>query len=255
MKGLLTQAFDAIIYKRLKPEQWRFESAIEKGDERLVKMFLKKFPDCTGWKLSPHDCNAIHAAVKARKFELIPLLQQHGVDIDAPDKLGDPPLAWTYKEGEVAKMLALGAKLHDERWQGPTPLMNAAMNAAPVKACDLIDAGTDLSIRDSKGWTALMYASKFHCHWHADYEVNYEQAEVAEYILKKTRVPEDELRACLKLAQEDAAEWGSARQTAELLQAELDKRDMEHRQALIASCNDGTTQRTAVRRPLALRKP
>lgn len=255
MKGLLVKAFDAITYKRLKPEVWRFTNAIEKGDEKLVTMFLQKFPDCAGWKLYPRDCNPIHTAVRAKQFGLIPLLQRHGVDINAPDNDGDPPLALTYKEGEVAKMIGFGAKLHDERWHGPTPLMHATMNASPVKACELIDAGTDLSIRDSRGWTALMYASKFSSHWHPDYEVNYEQTEVARYILQKTRVPEDELRACLALAQEDASEWGSARETAELLEAELAKRDLERQQAQVASCNDGTPQKTAVMKPLKLALP
>lgn len=252
MKGLLKQAFDALAYKRLKPEQWAFEKALEKGDARKVEMFLKKFSACVDWKLYPHDSNAIHAAVRAKKFELIPLLQKHGVDIDAPDKSGDPPLVMAWREGDVAKMVALGAKLHDARWRGPTPLMHATMNACPVQAEELIDAGTDLSIRDGKGWTALMYASKFRSHWHADYEVNYEQAEVADYILKKIRVPEDELRTCLALAREDAAEWGSAQKTAELLEAELEKRDLERQQAQVASCNDGTPQKTAVMKPLKL---
>ncbi|MEZ0261642.1 MAG: ankyrin repeat domain-containing protein [Alphaproteobacteria bacterium] len=251
MKGLLKQAFDAIKYKRLKPEAWAFSAAIDKGDVRKVEMFLKKFPDCISWKLYPHDYTSIHAAARARQFDLIPLLQRHGADIDAPCAEGYPPLLLAQRKGEVAKMVAMGAKLHDARWTGLTPLMQATIYACSLQAEDLIDAGTDLSIRDSKGWTALMYASKFHSHWHADYEVNYEQAEVADYILKKIRVPEDELRTCLALAKEDP-EWGSAQKTAGLLQAELDKREQERQQAHIASCNDGTPQKTVVMKPLKL---
>jgi ankyrin repeat protein len=254
MKGLLKKAFDAVEYKRLKPEHHVFSVAISIGDARKVEMFLKKFPDCVGWKLYPNDYTCIHTAVSANKFDIIPLLQRYGADIDAPCGDGYPPLLLAQREGQVARMVALGAKLHDDRWTGPTPLMQAAVNAAPMQACELIDAGTDLSIRDSRGWTVLMYASKFQSHWHADYEVNYEQTEVAAYILKKTRVPEEELRVCLALAQEDAAEWGSARDTADLLKAELESRAQERQfnQSVVDACTDGTAGKTAVMKPLRL---
>jgi len=248
VKGLLKQAFDAIVYNRLKPDPAAFGAAVAKGDARKVEMFLKKFPEAIDWKHYPHDYTCIHKAVKADQFDIIPLLQKHGADIDAPCNQGYPPLLLAQEKQEVRKMIALGAKLHDTRWTGPTPLMQAVMYTGSPQAAELIDQGTDLSIRDSKGWTALMYASKFVSHWHPDYEVNHQQTYMAKYILDKARIPEDEVRTCLELAKEDEL----AEETVYVLQAELDKREQERQRAHIASCTDGTPQKTAVMRPLKL---
>jgi hypothetical protein len=231
-----------------------FAAAIRNNDRRKLAKILKKFPGAVDWVLMPHSDFCIHVAVKAKNFDIIPFLQRHGADIDKPSVHGGPALVLAKGREEIARFTALGAKLHDPRWREHTPLTIAIVTGRSDDAIAFIEAGTDTSLRDSTGWTALMYACKFQRHWHPEVKGNPGQAYMAQYLLARPGIPDEELQVCLRLALEDKEAEPVTRAIGHELALRESTRETERaqRQAFIDSCNNGTAQKTAVMKPLKL---
>ncbi len=61
---------------------------------------------------------------------------------------------------KVKELLALGADINIQDYNGFTALMWAIYNGHTETAKELIKAGADVNIQDDEGWTALDYAEK-----------------------------------------------------------------------------------------------
>ena len=112
---------------------------------------------------SANDVEALYAAAGDGDTNKVTALLDSGVDVNARNAKGSYALNNAAVENEVEVMkilLARGADPNVRNSQGDTPLICATKyaggKAATVKL--LVESGTDLTIQDDKGKTALDYA-------------------------------------------------------------------------------------------------
>lgn len=249
--------FSTIPAAPLQPDSDAFARAIKANDAPLVERYLREFPGAVNWVLMPHSDFCIHVAVKAKNFDIIPLLQQYGADINAPSVYSGPALVMAQGKEEIGKLTALGAKFYDPRWRKSSPLTIAILSGRSDDACAFIEAGADPALPDITGWTALMYASKFVRHWNYKVTGNPGQAYMAQYLLARPGIPDEELQVCLKLAEEDSESAPAALAIGQELERREAAREADRalRQAAIDSCLNGTAEKTVVMKPLKLGLP
>lgn len=111
-------------------------------------------------EVDSHDrSTALHAAARRAQVESMKLLLAAGADIDHLDALGRSALAIAATERDdrgFAYLLRAGADVN----AGPaTALMGAAAAGTPTTLRQLLDAGAEVDLQDTEGWTALMYAA------------------------------------------------------------------------------------------------
>lgn len=237
-----------------------FRSLIGKGNSDLLKSYLDKFPHAAQWKFGPNEYTAIHECVMARHYDLIPLFQSHGVDINAPDAGGAPPLRWTNNKEQIAQMVAMGATMDDPRWKGLTPLMHASMFAWTEQVEGLLKHGADPHrVFDGdwdlyKGKTALQIASRFTDDMGPDDVESTSQGRTVELLLSKGGHSVEELEKCRALA----GNCMESRPAAKLLQTALEKAIVDQaadEKKAIENIVHGLPERTVVGRPIVLKKP
>jgi ankyrin repeat protein len=110
------------------------------------------------------DVDALYEAAGAGDAATVVALLDSGVDINARTGNGSYALNNAAVENEVEVMRVLldrGADPNVQNSQGDTPLICATKYAGgkAVTVKMLVEAGTDLTVRDHKGKTALDYAS------------------------------------------------------------------------------------------------
>lgn len=259
--SLVQKAFDGVSQAFFKEDHGYFRELIGKADKDKIELYLKKFPQAAHWTFaSNHDYTTIHEAVMARRYDLIPLFQQYGVDINQPTKGGEPPLCWVHGKDDIDKLVALGAVMDDPRWTHLTPLMRACLFARVDEVEGLLEHGADVHkvINDPQsrfhGQTALQIASRFTDDMGPDDMSCGAQALVVEKLLARGGHSLEELQLCRTLA----GNWTESAAAGKLLQAAVDAAEAEKalaEQKAIEGCVHGLPENTTVRRPIVLRKP
>ncbi|KAH8747039.1 ankyrin repeat-containing domain protein [Diaporthe sp. PMI_573] len=186
-------------------------TAIQRGDANMVRLLVE-----SGAKTDAVDragSTAVHAMVNFNHSDLLPVLLQHGFDINMQSKAGRTPVAFALqlKKFDLAqKLLNAGASLHagpaSKQWSllhdatvmnnldvlrfllhvqkdaipvntldhaDMTPLMRAAWSGYLEAAAILIQHGADIEWRGPENRTALFIA------------VEYRRKEVVELLLSK----------------------------------------------------------------------
>lgn len=258
--SLVQKAFDGVSQVFFKEDNGYFREMIGKADKDKIELYLKKFPQAAHWVFGPHEYTTIHECAMARRYDLIPLFQQYGVDINQPTKGGEPPIKWTHNKEQIGQMVAMGAAMDDPRWSGLTPLMHAAEFAWTEQVEGLLAYGADPhKVYDGtydlyKGKTALQLASRFTDDMGPDDMPSTSQARTVELLLAGGGHSIDELTLCRGLA----GNWTESAPAGKLLQAALDTALAEKaatEQKAIDGCVYGLPESTTVRRPIVLRKP
>jgi ankyrin repeat protein len=133
-----------------------FIHAVELGNERAVKIFLK-----IGVKPDERDqlggTPLIKAAMLNRKA-LVALLLESGADPSGKNAQGLTPLHWAAFKGfaDIAQLLLdKGADVGAKGGPGVTPLMQAAMNGHAAVCSLLVGKGANVNEPDNDGMTAL----------------------------------------------------------------------------------------------------
>jgi len=104
---------------------------------------------------------ALHFACLDNNFELAKQLIQQGIDINQQDHDGQTPLYLTMNIEMIKILLSAGANPNLQEIRSKfTPLLYALLWAKKDKF-DLLVNHTDLNLKTSFGYTALMYAAKF----------------------------------------------------------------------------------------------
>ncbi|AXK60195.1 ankyrin repeat domain-containing protein [Candidatus Chromulinivorax destructor] len=102
----------------------------------------------------------LHTAIYHK--EILNILIDAGVDLNAKDRLGKTPLHLLIYNGNtklVSVLIAAGVDLNIKDRLGQTPLYDAIWSDRIEKFCILLDAGVDLNIQDNVGYTPLHYAA------------------------------------------------------------------------------------------------
>ncbi|KAG4441578.1 hypothetical protein IFR05_002963 [Cadophora sp. M221] len=140
--------------------------AIQLGDDTLASLFADKTTDINATDRNGET--AFFVATVRGNATIIHLLAEKGACIDAPDSRGQTALhvatkyrygtrvRWTQPTQEtVLVLLNLGANVNTKNPAGETPLHAAASNGRYAVSEMLVSAGSDISIRDDSGNTAL----------------------------------------------------------------------------------------------------
>jgi len=137
---------------------WR---AIEQGNERAARIFLKVI----GVKPDEKDALGATPLIKAAMFnrkEVVGQLLEAGADVNLANAQGLTPLHWAAFKGFypiVEALLAKGANPNLKGGPGVTPLMQAAMNGHAAVCAALAARGANLAEADNDGLTALHKAA------------------------------------------------------------------------------------------------
>ena len=117
----------------------------------------------------PYQTTLLHHAVCLKLVSMIPILLDHGADLEARDQDQNTPLlcAARYANEETANLLVdKGADIEARDAEGHTPLLCAVHNHAGREIVNLLlDKGADIEAKNSLGDTSLLCAVK-----HADKE-------------------------------------------------------------------------------------
>jgi cytohesin len=100
----------------------------------------------------------LHDAARGGDPQLIRLLVERGLDVNAKDRYSDTPIcdiAWNGKPEAIAALVELGADVNWQGVNGQTPLHHAVRNNQRETVRLLLAAGADPSLSDGKGETPL----------------------------------------------------------------------------------------------------
>ncbi len=111
------------------------------------------------------DTNALNSAVQKGDIETARTLLDGGVDVNERNKFGSFALNAAAVENDIPLLRLLierGANANAQNWSGDTALICATKYAGGKKDTVelLLDAGTDVSLKDEDGKTALDYAKE-----------------------------------------------------------------------------------------------
>jgi len=111
------------------------------------------------------DANALNSAVQIGDIETARTLLDSGVDVNERNKFGSFALNAAAVENDIPLLRLLverGANANAQSWSGDTALICATKYAGGKKDTVklLLDAGTDVSLKDEDGKTALDYAKE-----------------------------------------------------------------------------------------------
>ena len=114
----------------------------------------------------------MHAAVNAGHAKILPLLIEHGADMEAQfgSITGGTPLHDAAWEGILEAgqcLLNLGANINAREASGETPLINAAWRGHVEFARMLLERGAVIGAQNRRGDTALHSAIRYRGHIHA----------------------------------------------------------------------------------------
>lgn len=133
-----------------------FTQAIERGNERAVKVFLK-----AGVKANEKDASGIAPLIKAaslNRTSVAAVLIEYKADINVRDAQGFTPLHWAAFRGfpEMTRLLVeKGADVNAKSNLGLTPLMQASLQGHDRIVSYLISKGARVNETDNEGLTAL----------------------------------------------------------------------------------------------------
>lgn len=171
-----------------------FDRAIQVGNERAIKIFLKagvkaNEKDASGFTpllkaasmnrtsvaavlidakadINVHDLQGftpLHWAAFKGFPEMTKLLVERGADVNAKSNMGLTPIMQATMWGHdriVAYLLSKGARPNETDNEGLTALHNAVSDGHPKVVKALIAAGADPNLKSSKGLTAAAIAQK-----------------------------------------------------------------------------------------------
>lgn len=133
-----------------------FAQAIERGNERAVKIFLK-----AGVRANEKDASGMVPLIKAaslNRTSVAAVLIEYKADLNARDAQGFTPLHWAAFKGfpEMTKLLVeKGADVNAKSNLGLTPLMQASLQGHDRIVSYLISKGARVNETDNEGLTAL----------------------------------------------------------------------------------------------------
>jgi len=116
---------------------------------------------------------ALHFAAAAYRADLIGALLQHGADLHAANRLGDPPIhsaavgspgspAWNpaAQSATIRDLIDAGANPNATNKLGVTPLHRAVRTRCAAAVCTLLECGADPTRKNKSGSTPLLLATK-----------------------------------------------------------------------------------------------
>jgi ankyrin repeat protein len=105
----------------------------------------------------------LHSAAFYGDFEMVQVLLDYGVEVNAQNDFGDYPLNFALHHvkdpGVVRLLLDHGADPNSRGWEGSTPLHRASQNGRVEIARLLVEHGASVEVRDDEGRTPLDVAS------------------------------------------------------------------------------------------------
>ncbi len=137
--------------------------AAKSGDRDAVRAILRDGQQVDVNEEQPDGATPLAWAVHRNDLEMADLLIAEGADVNAANEYGVTPLSLACTNRQpamVRKLLQARANPNAAKWTGETILMTCS-RAGDVRAVQaLLDAGADVSARESqKGQTALMWAA------------------------------------------------------------------------------------------------
>ena len=128
---------------------------------------LARVLHCSGSSLEPQGnmgYSPLHSVVNAGDLEMIQVLLDYGVNVNAQTDLGPTPLliaSWSFNRTDlkvVRLLLDRGADPNMQLRGGETPLHRASRDGKIEMARLLIDRGASVALKDAVGKTPLDYA-------------------------------------------------------------------------------------------------
>ncbi|KAK1948296.1 26S proteasome non-ATPase regulatory subunit 10 [Phytophthora citrophthora] len=106
----------------------------------------------------------LHWASRVGNLDIVRLLAKYGANVNVQDRWGTTPLMLTVVgESKLAAetLIELGASVDARNVFGQTPLMQCAEGGTPLHQLGMVflNAGSDLTLQDAQGMTALHYAA------------------------------------------------------------------------------------------------
>ena len=139
-------------------------------DVELIKKFIDENPGKIQTALKSDGRNALHFGVvkfpNSGTDKVIDLLVGQGINVNSTDHTGQTPLHYAVRTAHfeaVRKLCQLGANPNQRaHWQGLTPLHLAAVVGSTNIINELLKAGGDPDLKQSRGESARDLLSLFH---------------------------------------------------------------------------------------------
>lgn len=134
--------------------------AASSGDMKLVELLLSYGADANP-KTKCIGNTPLLSAITSRKWDIVPILLDHGADPNATGNSQFTPLFMAADAGSadtVASLLARGAKIDAPTKDGDTPLIDAARYGRKEVVRLLLDKGAKVGTKGKGGVTALAAA-------------------------------------------------------------------------------------------------
>jgi hypothetical protein len=139
-------------------------------DIDLIKKFIDENPGKIQTVLKSDGRNALHFGVlnfpNSGTDKVIDLLVEQGINVNSTDHTGQTPLHYAVRTAHfeaVRKLCELGANPNQRaHWQGLTPLHLAAVVGSTNIINELLKAGGDPDLKQSRGETARDLLNLFH---------------------------------------------------------------------------------------------
>jgi ankyrin repeat protein len=158
--------------------------AAHHGKSEIVALLIENGIDINA--KAERNWNALHIAADCGQADVARLLLASGADINAKESgTGATPLmdaAYRGRDDIVRILLDAGADVNAKRFDGGTALTLAALNDKTEIVRMLLDAGADRSARDNLGWTALDLAAQIHDNSDPSYQCPPRNPETAELL-------------------------------------------------------------------------
>ncbi|MGB6947407.1 MAG: ankyrin repeat domain-containing protein [Bryobacteraceae bacterium] len=159
--GLLLACFVSPILTPAVASEASIAAAARDGERAAAIALIRSNPENANEKL-PDGTSALHWAVTSEDLEIVSLLLQAKVDVNAADPHGITPLALACANANVEivrTLIRAGANPNLAYAAGVTPLMVAVHRPQPEIVRILLGAGAQVNARDSRPQqTALMIA-------------------------------------------------------------------------------------------------
>ncbi|KFZ42499.1 ankryin [Anoxybacillus flavithermus] len=148
----------------LPPLHFALASSIAQGDEENIEIVKQIVNEQTVREKDKENNTPLHIAAGSGNVDLVQLVCQYDVDINAVNKHGETPLLLAVQAGNVDVVRFLyerGANVEISNEAGETPLYKAVERNFIDVATYLLEKGADVNTKTNIGKTPLMVASEY----------------------------------------------------------------------------------------------